>query len=65
MKKISEYVIDYVWKYTTILTLEPIPPMEPIPASNRLQPQHFFFNGIGGSDSGLKMESQQLYCRRP
>ena len=25
-------------KYTTILTLEPIPPLEPIPAWNRLRP---------------------------
>ena len=54
-------MMDYV--YATILTLEPIPPMEPIPAWNLAQA--FFFNGIGGSDSGLKMESQQLYCRRP
>ena len=35
-------MMDYVCKYTTILTLEPIPPLEPIPAWNRLRLRLFF-----------------------
>ena len=40
-KKIQN-MMDYVWKYTTILTLEQIPSMEPIPAWNRLRLRLFF-----------------------